>query len=141
MKQKNPPVDIRKVLRAAAEAALEEPSPATSKKPRLSTGRALLLGAGAITAGRLLARRGDGVLQSLQGRLAGLGSQPDVDEEELEDDEVLEEGPDAEADDDLEEELPEEDLDDAEEEPDEEPESNGGKPENRPRRRAGRGRS
>ena len=128
MKQKTPPVDIRKVLRAAAEAALEEPpSPVKSKKRRLSTGRALLLGAGVVTAGRVLARRGDGLLPSLQGRLADLGAEPDADVEEpdLEDDEALEEEPEVEPEDEL----------------DEEPQSNGGEPEKRPRQRAGRGRS
>lgn len=144
MKQKNPPVDIRKVLRAAAEAALEEPAPSvTQKKRRLSPGRALLLGAGVVTAGRVLARRGDGLLPSLQGRLADLGTQPDadVDEPELEADEDVEafeeEEPEAESD-----EEPEDELDDEpEDEVDDEPQSNGGEPEKRPRQRAGRGRS
>jgi hypothetical protein len=131
MKQKNPPVDIRKVLRAAAEAALEEPAPPVRpKKRRLSTGRALLLGAGAVTAGRILTRRGEGLLPSLRDRVADLGAQPDDEAEEPdleaeEDVEALEEEPDAE---------PEEELD-------EEPQSNGGEPEKRPRQRTGRGRS
>lgn len=84
MKQsKTPPVDLRKVIRAAAEAALEEPTPAVKpKKRRLSAGRALLLGAGAVIAGRTLAsQRGNGLVQSLQDRLADLADQPDDNEE------------------------------------------------------------
>jgi len=73
MKQKTPPVDIRKVIRAAAEAALEEPTDAKPKKRRRSSGRVMKLGLGLITAGGLLAgARGRDVLGSLQESLGGL---------------------------------------------------------------------
>ena len=72
MKQKTPPVDIRKVIRAAAEAALEEPTDAKPKKRRRS-GRVMKLGLGLITAGGLLAgARGRDVLGSLQESLGSL---------------------------------------------------------------------
>jgi hypothetical protein len=150
MKKKTPPVDIRKVIRAAAEAALEEPGSAAKPKKRhhLSTGRALVLGAGLMTAGRLLASgRGNAVLGSLQDRLADLGAQlPGQDDEEPEaedfeeaeaEEDFEEEEPEAEAEEDFEEEEPE-----AEAEEDLEEESNGGAPERRSRsRRSGRGRA
>ena len=73
MKQKTPPVDIRKVIRAAAEAALEEPTDAKPKKRRHSSGRVMKLGLGLITAGGLLAgARGRDVLGSLQESLGSL---------------------------------------------------------------------
>jgi hypothetical protein len=93
MKKKTPPVDIRKVIRAAAEAALEEPADVKPKKRRRSTGRALMLGAGLMTAGGLVASaRGSNVLSSLHGSLGGLGVKlpgqnavrPDVEDEEFE---------------------------------------------------------
>ncbi len=149
-KPKTSSVDIRKIIRAAAEAALEEPSTPDvepKKKRRLSGRRAVLLGAGAVTAGRLLMRgRGRGVVNSLQDRLARLGvelpdkpsADPEVDEEEPVD-------VDQEVDDAVDQEEPEAELEEdeptaAEDEPpedeeleDEEP-SNGGAPERQPRR-------
>jgi hypothetical protein len=107
-KKKTPPVDIRKVIRAAAEAALEEPAASPKPKPkkrRLSTGRAVILGAGLVTAGRLAASaRDSNVVSSLQERLDDLGVKlrPDVDNEDV--DEVVDE------------ELPEEPEEEVEEE-------------------------
>jgi hypothetical protein len=86
-KKKTPPVDIRKVIRAAAEAALEEPGTDTkSTKRRLSTGRAVILGAGLVAAGRLAASaRGSNVVSSLQERLDDLGAKlrPDAEDEDV----------------------------------------------------------
>ena len=92
MKKKTPPVDIRKVIRAAAEAALEDPADVKPNKRRRSSRRALMLGAGLITAGGLLSSaRGSDVLGSLQEGLSGLGVKlsgpnagtPDVEDEEF----------------------------------------------------------
>jgi hypothetical protein len=139
-KSKAPAVDIRKVIRAAAEAALEEPSTPQpqAKKRRLSGGRAVLIGAGAVTAGRLLVRgRGGGLVNSLQDRLSGLGVDlpgkpkvdPDLDEDLVDEpEEVI---------DDLVDEEPEA-TEDEEPDEDEEP-SDGGAPERRVRgKRRGR---
>jgi hypothetical protein len=64
------PIDIRRVVLAAVQAALEEPSPpAPKKKSKLSGGRAILLGAGVVTAGRLAAGPGRDLVESLQRRL------------------------------------------------------------------------
>ena len=49
------PVDVRRVIRAAVDAALEDPDPQPRRKRRLSGGRVLLLGAGLMTAGKLAA--------------------------------------------------------------------------------------
>lgn len=71
-------IDWRRSLAAAIESALESPpqppaAPAR-KKPRLSGGRAVLLGAGLFTAGRFAMRgRGRDLLESLQDRLEGVG--------------------------------------------------------------------
>jgi hypothetical protein len=113
-KKKPPPVDIRKVIRAAAEAALEEPEADVRPKKRRHSGRrAVMLGAGLVAAGRLLAGgRGGALLGSVQHRLAGLGVEvpgkvpvePELDADELVDepveeiDDLGEDGPDAEGD-------------------------------------------
>ena len=49
------PVDMRRVIRAAVDAALEDPVPQPRRKRRLSGGRVLLLGAGLMSAGKLAA--------------------------------------------------------------------------------------
>jgi hypothetical protein len=66
------PIDIHRVVQAAVQAALEDPAPSSPpKKARLSTGRALLLGAGLMTAGRIVvASHGRDVLAAIQDRLA-----------------------------------------------------------------------
>lgn len=93
MKKKTPPVDIRKVIRAAAEAALEDPADAKPNKRRRSSRRVLMLGAGLMTAGGLLSSaRGSNVLGTLQEGLSGLGVKlpgpnagaPDLEDEEFE---------------------------------------------------------
>ena len=99
-KKKPPPVDIRKVIRAAAEAALEEPEADVRPKKRRHSGRrAVMLGAGLVAAGRLLAGgRGGALLGSVQDRLAGLGVEvpgktpvdPELDADELVDEPVEE---------------------------------------------------
>ena len=52
-------IDMRRVAGAALEAAIREatPPPKPEKKRRLSSGRALLLGAGLATAGRIAAEQ------------------------------------------------------------------------------------
>jgi hypothetical protein len=88
------PIDTRRVILAAVEAALkdEDPSSKTKHKKRgLPAGRALLLGAGLMTAGRLaVGSRGREVMGSLQERLSDFEARylgDDDQEPELEGDE------------------------------------------------------
>lgn len=93
---KSMPIDVRRVIRAAVDAALEEPAPQPSRKRRLSTGRVLLVGAGLMTAGKLAASsRGRELFGTLRDRVEDiedrvLGSDDDlpVDEEQLDEDEL-----------------------------------------------------
>lgn len=64
-------IDMRRPLIAAIEAALDEiNSSPPQKKHKGGAGRALLVGAGLVTAGRLaMSARGRGLLESLQERL------------------------------------------------------------------------
>jgi hypothetical protein len=105
------PIDVAQVLRAAAEAAIQESKESSKpKKQRLTTGRAVLIGAGLVTGGRLIAgSKARGLLDRVTGdeplgRVAG-DDAPDVDADELleEEEEVYEHEP--EADEDLEEEA------------------------------------
>lgn len=70
------PIDLQRILEAAAKAAVEQSAqPARPslkpKKRRLSTGRAMLLGAGLATAGRLVvSHKGRDVLGRVQERIA-----------------------------------------------------------------------
>ncbi|MCA1701871.1 MAG: hypothetical protein LC808_00810 [Actinobacteria bacterium] len=86
-------MDIRRGLQAGIESALEQPAPPSKPKtPHLSARRALLVGAGLMTAGRLMARsRASGIVESLQQRLAdGYHAEEDEDfdeEPEAEEDE------------------------------------------------------
>src|SRR5579859_7885072 len=120
----------REVILAAAQAALDQARTPRRRSPRLPAGRAMLLGAGAVTAWRLVARsRGRQVLGALEDRLLeyeerhfGIG-EPGLDgheDEELVDSvaEEPEEEPEAEE---PEAEEPEEEPE-AEESEDEEPE-------------------
>ena len=73
-------IDLSRVIQAALEAATQGPSSdgeATKPKPRLSGGRALLLGAGLVTVGRLAAPKGREMLDTLQQRLEELESDPE----------------------------------------------------------------
>jgi len=90
---KSMPIDMRRVIRAAVDAALEEPVPQPRRKRRLSTGRALLIGAGLITAGKLAASsRGREVFGALRDRVEGVEDRlPGSDEDLLEDEEELDE--------------------------------------------------
>lgn len=64
------PVDMRRVIRAAVDAALEDPVPQPQRKSRLSGGRVLLLGAGLMTAGKLAASsRGREVFGTIRDRM------------------------------------------------------------------------
>ena len=89
---KSSPIDMRRVIRAAVDAALEDPAPPPRRK-RLSTGRALLVGAGLMTAGKLVASsRGREMLGTLRDRVEDiqdrfLGSDEDLPEDEGELDE------------------------------------------------------
>jgi hypothetical protein len=65
------PIDMRRVIRAAVEAALEDPAPKPRRKRRLSSGRALLIGAGLMTAGKLAASaRGRELFGTIKDRVA-----------------------------------------------------------------------
>jgi hypothetical protein len=64
------PVDMRRVIRAAVDAALEDPVPQPQRKRRLSGGRVLLLGAGLMTAGKVAASsRGAEVFGTIRDRM------------------------------------------------------------------------
>jgi hypothetical protein len=102
------PIDIRRVIRAAVDAALEDPVPQPRRKRRLSGGRALLVGAGLMTAGKLAASsRGRQMFGTIRHRVEDiedrvLGADEDLpeDEGELDEEEELyaeENEPDAEA--------------------------------------------
>jgi len=80
------PIDLQRVLEAAVKAAVEPPVQAApvsrkTKKRRLSTGRAMLLGAGLVTAGRLVVNhKGQDILERVQQRIAdpvGLDREPE----------------------------------------------------------------
>jgi hypothetical protein len=149
------PIDISRVIRAAVEAALEDPVPQPRRKRRLSSGRALLVGAGLMTAGKLaVSSRGRELFGTIRHRLEDiedtfLGSDDDLpeDEGELDDQEELdaEEELQAEAEDDDEfDEGPElgegEDDEPDEDEPDPELEEDE-QPSRKPPTRRGRGRT
>jgi hypothetical protein len=135
------PMDLNRIIEAAAEAALQGQGPnhqatdkAKSKRKGLTTPRAFLIGAGVFTVGRLLAAsRGRDVLGDLQERLAiyesehfGSGASEDGDEEPAEDEEFDDE-PEDEYDED---EEPEGEYDEDEApEDDEEPEDDDEEPE------------
>lgn len=110
-------IDVRRVLEAALEAAIQDPTPPTKpKKRRLSSGRALLLGAGIVTAGRVVAgAKGREMLGHLQQRIADMDWDGD---QELDDAAEYEEDVDAQADEAFEPEEEDEEL--AAEEGDEE---------------------
>jgi hypothetical protein len=139
-------MDLNRVIQAAAEAALQGPSSSSNgkkdsgqgKKRGLSMPRAFLIGAGVVTAGRLVAgSRGRDLLENLQDRLIEFEHEhfPSDDEQEEpygdEDfDQEEPEEPEAEEDEDFEDEEPEEpEAEDDEDLEDEEPD------EERPRRR------
>jgi hypothetical protein len=126
------PIDMRRVALAAVQAALEDPSPGSTKnrqkkKSHLSTGRALILGAGLVTAGRVVAGgRGREMLESLQHRVGQNGDADDEDYVDAEGDEDFDEEPEAEEDSEDEAEDPEDEgSEDFEEEDDDEPEAQG----------------
>jgi hypothetical protein len=100
------PKDTLQIVQGVLRSVLAPPSDG-KRSTGLSTGRAVLLGAGLFTAGRLTAGHGGGgLVESLQNRLeATLGDhdaddeepedyedEEDVDDEELEDEPVDEEG-------------------------------------------------
>jgi len=149
---KSMPIDMRRVIRAAVDAALEDPIPQPRRKRRLSTGRVLLVGAGLMTAGKLAASsRGREMFGTLRDRVEDiedkfLGSDDDLreDEGELGEQEELgadEEEPQAEAvDDEFDEGEEPGDWDDEELDEDEpEPELDE-QPSRKPPTRRGRGR-
>jgi hypothetical protein len=122
---KSKPIDMRRVIRAAVDAALEDPVPQPRRKRRHSAGRALLVGAGLMTAGKLAtSSRGREMFGTLRDRVEDRfpGSDDELleDEEELDEREELEaeeeeEEPQAEAvDDELDEDEPELELEEDE---------------------------
>jgi hypothetical protein len=96
------PVDLDRIVRAVAEAVLEEqdagPRQPTSRKPKLLTPpRALLIGAGVVTIGRVAVRsRGRNLVENLQQRLIDFENQYLANEPEGEPDEGYEDEPDGE---------------------------------------------
>lgn len=135
------PLDMRRIAQAAVDAAfdqLEESKQKSKRKARiLPPKRALLAGAALATAGRLAwSSRGQGLLDSVEGRLSGLvgdhgPSEPDVEDvdapdvEEDFDEPEAEEEPEA-----YDEEVDEpEDYEGEDEEYDEEPEGEADDPE------------
>lgn len=112
-------IDLRQIAKAALDATgTEPPAPATPKKPHLSMGRALLLGAGLMTAGRLVAGpKARGVLESVQSRIEDSDWYRELEQPEFEDDH--DDQPEAEAGEEFEDEEPYEDEDDAQEDEDE----------------------
>lgn len=112
-------IDMRRVILAAVQAGLEEP--ASTKKPKkklLPARRALLIGAGMATIGRVALRtRGDGIVDAIQQRVAAMGGDDyedeEFDDEEFDDEEFDdEEEPEDDADEDFEdEEVPEDEAD------------------------------
>jgi hypothetical protein len=120
-------IDVTKIIQAAAEAALDgqgagpQQQPEKGRRKGLTGPRALLLGAGVYTAGKVLVRaRGGGLVEGLQERLADFEDRHLAGEDEdLSDDEDFDEGEDF---DDEEDEEPEDEYDEDEEPEDEEPE-------------------
>jgi hypothetical protein len=107
-------IDVTRVVQAALEAATQGQSPdddAKRRKPHLSAGRALMIGAGLVTIGRLAAPKGRDALDLLQQRLGESDSEPEDELQETEDE--YDEEPEGEG---------EEDFDEEEDEYDEEPE-------------------
>lgn len=127
--------DLRSMVLNMAVNALKQSrahpqAPPEPKKPHLSTGRAVLLGAGLATAGRaLVSARGRDMVESIRDQLAERAGHEDedYDEPEAEDEEESFDEPEAEDDEDLE----DEEDDEPEAEEDDEPEE-------RPRRRRAR---
>src|SRR5947199_537151 len=109
-------IDIAQVVRAALDAATQGSSPQTDqKKSHLPVGRTVLVGAGLVTAGRLVTgSRGRELLGSIQQRIAALEAgheDEDSDGAEASDDGQYEDEPEAEGDEDFDDEEDfEEDL-------------------------------
>ena len=124
-KRGSTPVDMRRVIRAAVDAAFEDPVPQPRRKRRRSGGRVLLLGAGLMTAGKLAASsRGREMFGTIRDRMEdaqdkflhpddGLPEDAEALDEE-EDVDAEEEEPQGEAtDDELDEDEPEPQLEEA----------------------------
>lgn len=96
-------IDLQRILESAAKAAVEQGAQAASesrkpKKRRLSTGRAMLLGAGLATAGQVvISRKGRDMLSRVQRQIADsrwVDREPDdEDDRDYEDDEGYEPEP------------------------------------------------
>jgi hypothetical protein len=105
------PIDMRRPLRAAIEAALDEALADPPKKRHGGTGRALLIGAGLVTAGRLVVSgRGRGMVDAIQQRLPDQGHARG-DDDELDEDQDFDDEPEDEAEEDFDDE-PEDEADD-----------------------------
>jgi hypothetical protein len=121
------PIDMRRPLIAAIQAALDEVQnePPTKKHRGAGAGKALLIGAGLYTAGRVAVRaRGGGMMDAIQQRLPDLGGSDDDqdDGDDVDDEEFDDEEPEAEGDDDLDEESEDEPEPEPEDEAEPEPE-------------------
>ena len=136
-------IDMRRVAEAAIEAAVKEaitaPEP-KKKKRRLSSGRAMLLGAGLATAGRIAAgpkaREMFGRVREriTDANLFGVEPSDEIDDdEELEDEGDYEDESDAESEDEYE---PEDELEDDDEPEDEDEYEEEDEPDEEPRARA-----
>jgi hypothetical protein len=114
-------IDIRQAFQTVMEAALREPTPPPkAKQPWLTSGRAVLVGAGLVTAGRLAASgRGRGIVGSLRQRLGNARLDDELDQH---------------LDEDAGDDYDDEDYDDDEPEADDEFDEN--EPEDRPKRRS-----
>jgi hypothetical protein len=112
--------DLSRIIQAAAQAALDDSSQSPmqqvsqkAKNKGMSTPRALLIGAGLFTAGRVLVRnRSAGLVEALQRRLDEFEGEHGESEDAYEEDEEFAEEPEAEYD---EEEEPEGEYDEEEE--------------------------
>jgi hypothetical protein len=111
--------DLSRIIQAAAQAALDDSSQSPmqqvsqkAKNKGMSTPRALLIGAGLFTAGRVLVRnRSAGLVEALQRRLDEFEGEHGESEDAYEEDEEFAEEPEAEYD---EEEEPEGEYDEEE---------------------------
>jgi hypothetical protein len=123
-------IDVDRIIRAVAEAVLDDDNDSGRKRGKGSGGqkrrflsgpRAMLIGAGVVTAGRLAARlRGGDLVGRLQERLAdvaGLDEDGSVDEpEDFDDEEFDDEEPYDEADEDFDEDAEDEEPEDEDDE-------------------------
>jgi hypothetical protein len=127
------PIDKRRLVIAALEAALDEARADPPKKRHGGAGGALLIGAGLFTAGRFaLSGRGRGLLEAIQQRLPDeVQARDDDDHLDAESDEEFDHP------DDPPEDEPDEDFDDPDDPPEDEPDEDSDDPDDPPDTAAG----